>query len=102
MSYEPMQYRFVSDRYDGVKIHNCEIIGIDAQIAVGLTEKWGMVAAMPDGEDSSGRQQFRLMTEAELAERAVTAAQTLVTALRAAGMIHAIPEAADLKLASGE
>ena len=35
-----------------------------------LIERWGMVAAMSDGEDSAGRQRLRLATPEELVSRA--------------------------------
>jgi len=41
-----------------------------AAFAAALLERWGMVCAQPDGEDSAGRQRLRLMTPAELVERA--------------------------------
>lgn len=40
-----------------------------ATFAAQLIERWGMVAAIPDGEDSTGRQKLRLLTPSELIER---------------------------------
>src|SRR5215207_3668850 len=46
-------------------------LSMRARMAVALIEKWGMVAAIPDGEDSSGRQKLRMMKPKEMVERAV-------------------------------
>lgn len=53
-------------------------VDMNAQIAFALIERWGMIAAMPDGEDSAGRQKFRLQTPEELVARAFTVATDAV------------------------
>ena len=45
------------------------------QMASTLVEKWGLVAGMPDGENSDGSQRFRLMTPDEIVARACETAQ---------------------------
>ncbi len=52
-------------------IHETEHPNFEARLAVNLLEKWGMVAAEPDGEDSAGRAKLRLSNPQELAARAV-------------------------------
>jgi hypothetical protein len=66
-----------------------------AKIAIEMAQRWGMVAAIPDGEDTAGRQKLRLMTPAELAQRAVATTLALVIELTAKGMmiVEAICEA---------
>lgn len=48
-----------------------------ACIAVHLAEKFGLIAAVPDGEDSAGRSKARLMTPPEMVERAAETAKLL-------------------------
>jgi hypothetical protein len=48
-----------------------------AKVAIEMVEKWGPVAAVPDGEDSAGRQKLRMQTAAELAVRACETAAAL-------------------------
>lgn len=48
-----------------------------ARIAMSMAERWGMVAAMPDGEDSAGRQKLRVLTPEELANKACATAAAL-------------------------
>ena len=46
-----------------------------AGFAITLLEKWGLVAALPDGEDSAGRQKLALHAPKELVERACQIAE---------------------------
>lgn len=43
----------------------------EAQAVIALLEQWGMVAATPDGEDSTGRARLRLSTPEEMVDRAI-------------------------------
>ena len=52
-----------------------------AKLAAEFCLRWGMVAGVPDGEDSSGRQKLRLATPDELIDRAVTTVEKLYTVL---------------------
>jgi hypothetical protein len=45
--------------------------------AVKFVERWAMVAAVPDGEDSAGRQKLRQMKPAELAAHACECVEAL-------------------------
>lgn len=60
---------------------------IEARMAMGLAERWGMVAAMADGEDSSGRAKLRLATPEEVVSRAVATAELLMKEMREKGWI---------------
>lgn len=57
-----------------VKIHLTTQLDERARLAIVLIEKWGMIAGVDDGEDSSGRSKLRLMTEEEVIDRAVVTA----------------------------
>ena len=93
--YTPTPNEIVPDtRYQAITSH-CALYNEaplpEATLAMGLIERWGMVAAIPDGEDSAGRQRLRLATPDELTTRAIETVQALYTGLRAAGMIVPLP-----------
>lgn len=71
-------------KYDqpSLYIHDDEIIQPEACLAFDLIQKWGLVAGVPDGEDSSGRTKPRLQTPEELVERAFAAAKLAFTEAR--------------------
>lgn len=79
--------------YDGRMVPEVAII-LDqvASIAKEMAERWGMVAALPDGEDTSGRQKLRIMTPEELVERACTVAELLWLDFEKRGWTLDIPE----------
>lgn len=63
----------------------------EANFMLQLVERWGMVAATPAGEDSSGRQKLRLSTPEELVARATEMTALVFHACRDAGWIVPIP-----------
>lgn len=55
---------FIRKNFDGhivVQQHETEMLTLEARIALSFMEKWALVAAEPDGEDSSGRAKMRRM-----------------------------------------
>ena len=50
-------------------IHNTEHLTPEGAFMMALVERWGMVMATDDGEDSAGRKKSRIMTEDELITR---------------------------------
>lgn len=68
-------------QYDEAKmvVHESHYPNFEARLAVSLLEKWGMVAAESDGEDSAGRQKLRLATPRELAVRACEVAREVTS-----------------------
>ena len=80
-------------------IHNLEALKPEANAALAFIEKWGMVAGIPDGEDSAGRARIRLATPEEVVDRAIAVAAGAFRAFEAHGWIQPIPspeEAASL------
>lgn len=77
--------------YEGkdVRLYKTEVFDEVAGFASALIERWGLVAAMPDGEDSSGRARLRLPTTDELVKRAFDIAEA--TFAEAAARSHVIP-----------
>jgi len=49
--------------------------------ALSCIERWGMVAGVPDGEDTSGRSKLRLATPDELVDRAAAITAKMFTRL---------------------
>lgn len=63
-----------------------------ARLMFGYLEKWGLVAAMPDGEDSAGRAKLRLPTTEELVGRSGEIADAAATLAEENGWFDETPE----------
>ncbi len=63
-----------------------------AQLAANIAERWALVAAMPDGEDSAGRQKLRLPATEELVARSCDLAAGLWQEFEKRGWIMDLPE----------
>jgi hypothetical protein len=61
---------------------------IEADFAESLIARWGMVAAIPDGEDSQGRSRLRLQTPQELIDRAFEVARIFMVRLESEGHLR--------------
>lgn len=66
--------------------------GREAKLAITLIERWGMVAAKHDGEDSAGRACLTLQTPEELVERACKTAELAFAELERRGWMLHMPE----------
>lgn len=77
-------------------VHDTETAEYEAQAAFQLIERFGSVAAVPDGEDSSGRQRLRLQTPEELVERCFTIARLFMAEARRRNLVHILPDIAEL------
>jgi predicted sugar kinase len=71
----------------------------EAMLAIQIAERWALVAAIPDGEDSAGRQKCRLPTRDELAERACGVAAALHKEFHARGWMQQVPPVAEAEAA---
>jgi hypothetical protein len=69
---------------------------IRARMAMDLVAKWGLVAAIPDGEDSYGRSKLRLSTPEEMVDRAVETVDLLMIAFKQNGWMVDCPSLDDL------
>jgi hypothetical protein len=78
-------------------VHEREHPNFEARLAVNLLEKWGMVAAEPDGEDSAGRAKLRLSTPQELAVRACNVASETAAEIRKRGWFVSVPTWAEME-----
>lgn len=78
-----------------VSVHEREYANFEARIAVSLVERWGMVAAEADGEDSGGRAKLRRMTSDEIVDHACKTAAGLAAKFRALGWMIELPSLID-------
>ena len=68
-----IEERVTKEKYEdepNQKVNDTDYFGNKSRIIVEMISRWGMVAGIPDGEDSSGRSKLRLSTEEELVNRA--------------------------------
>jgi menaquinone-dependent protoporphyrinogen IX oxidase len=89
----------VRDRKDGgsyddkeVTVYSTQIPDATAVLAMQYLERWSMVAAMPDGEDSSGRAKLRLPTTEEVVARAYDIAERAVSMAKERGHVIDVPD----------
>lgn len=75
-----------------------EILRPDPRAAFAMVciEKWGMVAAACDGEDSAGRAKLRAMTAQEVVQKACSVADEAFTQFKSRGWFTAIPTIQEL------
>ena len=84
-----IETRFVTEYGKStVIVHDTEMIEAEARLAFSLLERWGMVAACPDGEDSAGRAKLRLSEPSELVDRAFEVANLAFNRARNDQLIH--------------
>jgi hypothetical protein len=75
-----------------VKVFQTEMPTQEAQFAMALIERWGMVMGMPDGEDSAGRTRLKLMTPSQLVDRAFQVASEAYIVARQRGLMVELPD----------
>ena len=63
-----------------------------ARLAIDIATRFALVAAIPDGEDSAGRQKLRLPAAQELAARSCDIADALVSEFEARDWLYDVPE----------
>lgn len=74
-----------------VAIHTKIVGDPRAQCAQQFMDRWGMIAGVPEGEDSAGRSKVRLMTVEELVTRACESSNALFAELERRGWLLSIP-----------
>ncbi len=72
-------------------LYSSEMPEPEATFAMQMLERWGMVAAMDDGEDSAGRQKIRVATPEELVWRACTVAEVAFAEFDRRGWMLKLP-----------
>ncbi|MDD4893125.1 MAG: hypothetical protein PHH73_03915 [Candidatus Rickettsiella isopodorum] len=76
----------------GTSVRENELLEREAEIALEMIIRWGLVSAMPDGEDSTGRQRMRLLDPIELVDRAYETANLFMIEARKRNLILFVPE----------
>lgn len=63
----------------------------EAQFAMQLIERWGMVAGIPEGEDSAGRAKIGLMAPKDVVARAIETTELAFLAMDEKGWFIQVP-----------
>ena len=84
----------VSAEYADKKItlYRTQAVEYEGELALALLERWGMVAATDDGEDSTGRSKLALLRPEQVVERAFTVAHLAIKELDARGLFATLPD----------
>ena len=77
----------------GTEVSVASTVSVNAvgRLAATIAERFALVAAMPDGEDSAGRQKLRLPTAEECAVRSCDLAASLWAEFDRRGWLYPIP-----------
>ena len=62
------------------------------RFAMALIERWGLVAAKPDGEDSAGRAKLACLSPSEVVTRAIETAEEAYRMMAERGMLLEAPK----------
>lgn len=77
--------------------HDTDHLNTKARIAIEMLQRWGMVAAEPDGEDSAGRAKLMLQPVNELVLRAVETVDVAFAAFEEKDWIIKLPSLNELQ-----
>lgn len=92
MQYEPIKNVLVEDRLtEPPKVVALEAMSVEAHLAFQLIERWGMVFAAPDGEDSSGRAKIKPEEPEVIVGRAFEITTLFVQEARNRGLMVTVP-----------
>jgi hypothetical protein len=96
-----------TDRYGGAPkwpvlpgVHERVHLDCTAKFAMLCIERWGMVAAVPDGEDSAGRAKLRPASVDEVVSRACDSAEKFFAEAKKRGWMVDVPSIEELLDAS--
>jgi hypothetical protein len=91
---------FRARSYDlpGVVFHARKRPNLKGEIAARLVEHFAIVAAQENGEDSAGRQAFKLQTPEQVVIRACDIADNMVNEFERRGWLISIPAYDDIPL----
>jgi hypothetical protein len=86
---------YVDEKYRNsrkeIVIHDEEHLTTEARVAISLVEKWGMIYANIEGEDSSGRQKFETASVSEVVKRACDMTESLFDEMRKRNWVPIMP-----------
>ena len=83
----PFHHRVTRGEWGRVEVQSVytELFDLEANLAAALIERWGLVAAKPDGEDSAGRAKLRKSAPQELVTEACETAALALAEFRRRG-----------------
>lgn len=90
-----MKYRVTEEHSYGekaVKLYRTEAPTMEAEYALLMLERCGLVAADMDGEDSAGRQKIKMFPVKDTVERAFDLAQEAFRVARSRGLMAQLPD----------
>lgn len=79
-------------REKDVVVYETETFDVAGRLAAVLVERWGLVAAKFDGEDSAGRAKMALPSVREVVERAFDMAEGFMSEAKRRGHLVEIPD----------
>lgn len=79
-----------------ITIHDTEVLGAEARLAVTLIERWGLVTGKIDGEDSSGRAVLKECSPSEVVQKACETADLAMKSFRERGWLVVAPDISEL------
>ena len=85
-----IQKEFNSDKK--VTIFDTITLSLEGRFTANLLEKWGMVAAKMNGEDSSGRARMALLTPEEVVNRAFEVTALFFKQAKGLGFLINLPD----------
>lgn len=86
-----LKSQWTKEKEPHVMAHNTEILTPQADFARDLIARWGMVSALDDGEDSSGRHKLKLMPPHEVVSRAIETSDLMYKAFADNNMLIQVP-----------
>lgn len=96
MTTEIKVYKTKYSKRPEIIVHNTEHLSPEGAFMMALVERWGMIMAEDDGEDSAGRQKARIMTVEELVTRAADIAELAFKTVRDKGLTVSAPTVAEI------
>ena len=79
-----------------LKVYETRTLELEAELAWALTERWGMVAGIPDGEDTAGRTKLALLSPREVVNRACDTAGLFYKEVDRRGWVKSNPDVSEL------
>lgn len=97
LEYKVQKNQWSAEQSPHIKFHNTEVLTPQAEFVRELITRWGMVQAIDDGEDSSGRHKLKLMPPADVVNRAIEVSNIMYKALAESNLLIQLPSMAEMQ-----
>lgn len=87
----------MESKYPTIGSHDTEHLTKPARMALAFVERWGMVSAQDNGEDSSGRAKLKLLSPEDVVDRACLISGLLLHKFHELDWILDVPSMDELK-----